>query len=402
MSLLPVQDALDSICAAFTALDAETVPIAEALGRTTAEAISARLTQPPFDASAMDGYAVFARDVEECPVELEVIGEVAAGHDFKGMLGTGEAIRIFTGGPVPKGADAVLIQENTEKLPDGLIKVLEPVSKGKNIRSMGNDFAEGDVLVEKGIRLTSRHIGLLAAANVSEVQVTRQPRIAFLATGDELVSIGEPVGPNQIVSSNSLLLASLIEEQGGEAIDLGIARDNEQSLRIMADKVRDVDMFITIGGASVGDHDLVQKVLGEEGLEVDFWKVAMRPGKPLIFGKFRGIPMLGLPGNPASAYVCALVFLLPALHILLGRLAIGADRQVARLKNHLPANGDRQHYMRARAEFDNQGLLIVETASSQDSAKLSTLSGANCLVIRQPHAPEIDLGDMVPVLILPS
>ena len=402
MALLPVQDALERICSGFSALEAERIPLTQALGRTTAEPLSARLTQPPFDASAMDGYAVMAEDVETCPVELTVIGEAPAGGAFGETVGTGESVRIFTGGVLPAGADTVVIQENVEKLADDRVRILETAPLGKNIRKQGNDFSEGDVLVEKGVRLTSRHLGLLAAANVADVAVTRKPRVALLATGDELVAIGKKVGPNQIVSSNTVLLSSLIEEQGGEVINLGIARDNEESLRVMADKVRGVDLFITIGGASVGDHDLVQKVLGEEGLDVDFWKVAMRPGKPLIFGKFRDIPMLGLPGNPASAYVCAAVFLLPALHLMMGRISVGADHQVARLKNHLPANGPRQHYMRARAEFDSQGLLTVETATSQDSAKLSTLSGANCLVIRPPHAPEIDLGDMVQVLIMPS
>ncbi|WP_321391452.1 gephyrin-like molybdotransferase Glp [Emcibacter sp.] len=402
MSLLPVQDALDRICSALAPVESEQVSLHSALGRTTAEDLSAKLTQPPFDASAMDGYAVLAEDIEDCPVELNLIGEAPAGGAFDEVVGAGEAVRIFTGGPLPRGADTVVIQENVEKLPENRIRIVETASQGRNIRKMGNDFSAGDVLVEKGLRLGSRHLGLLAAANAAEVSVTRKPRVALLATGDELVRVGEKVGPNQIVSSNSLLIGKLIEEQGGEVIDLGIARDNEESLRVMANKVQDVDLLVTIGGASVGDHDLVQKVLGEEGLKVDFWKIAMRPGKPLIFGQFRNIPMLGLPGNPASAYVCAMVFLLPALHILMGRRMVGADQQVARLKNHLPANGDRQHYMRARAEFDNQGLLTVETASSQDSAKLSTLSGANCLVIRHPNAPEIDLGDMVPILVMPS
>ncbi|MFC7050586.1 gephyrin-like molybdotransferase Glp [Emcibacter nanhaiensis] len=402
MALLPVQDALERICKGFAALESEVIPLVQALGRTTAEPLIARLTQPPFDASAMDGYAVLARDIADCPVELTVIGEAPAGGGFGETVGTGEAVRIFTGGVLPVGTDTVVIQENVEILPDGRIRVLETASLGKNIRKQGNDFAEGDVLVEKGVRLTSRHLGLLAAANVAYVPVSRKPRVALLATGDELVTVGDTVGPNQIVSSNSVLLSTLIMEQGGEVVDLGIARDNEESLRVMADQVKDVDLFITIGGASVGDHDLVQKVLGEEGLEVDFWKVAMRPGKPLIFGKFRDIPMLGLPGNPASAYVCAAVFLLPALHILMGRQSVGAEHQLARLKNPLPANGPRQHYMRARVEFDDQGRLTVKTATSQDSAKLSTLSGANCLAIRAPHAPEIAPGDMVPVLILPS
>ena len=259
-----------------------------------------------------------------------------------------------------------------------------------------------DILVEKGTRLTSRHIGLLAAANVATLPVSRIPRVALLSTGDELVEVGGTVTAGQIVNSNAVMLSTLLEHQGAEVLELGIARDNESSLRIMAEQVRDVDLFVTIGGASVGDHDLVQKVLGTQGLEVDFWKIAMRPGKPLIFGHYRDIPMLGLPGNPASAYVCALVFLLPALHRLQGRRSSGAQKVMVSLSCALPANGPRQHYMRARIDSDAQGRLVADLAGAQDSGWLSPLARSNGLLIRPPQAPAAAQGALIPALMLPE
>ncbi len=402
MTLLPVSDALERLLRAFTPVCPETVPLRQAHGRIAAKDIKARLTQPPFDASAMDGYAVRHADLTGGPAILKLIGEAPAGSVFSGTIGPGEAVRIFTGGVMPKGADTVIIQENTEKPAEDMVRILESAPRGKNIRRAGGDFRNGDILVEKGTRLTSRHIGLLAAANVATLPVSRIPRVALLSTGDELVEVGGTVTAGQIVNSNAVMLSTLLEHQGAEVLELGIARDNESSLRIMAEQVRDVDLFVTIGGASVGDHDLVQKVLGTQGLEVDFWKIAMRPGKPLIFGHYRDIPMLGLPGNPASAYVCALVFLLPALHRLQGRRSSGAQKVMVSLSCALPANGPRQHYMRARIDSDAQGRLVADLAGAQDSGWLSPLARSNGLLIRPPQAPAAAQGALIPALMLPE
>lgn len=394
MSLLPVEDALKRVMAAFTPLAAETVPLSEALGRTTADDIKANLTQPPFDASAMDGYAVLAEDGE---ATLDLIGEAPAGKSFSGTVKKGQAVRIFTGAPLPDGADTVVMQENTERPDEGHVHIVKAADKGRNIRLSGNDFRAGETLVIKGTVINARHMGLLAAANVPTLSVSKRPKVALLATGDELVNVGEIVGPDQIISSNSLLLSTLITEQGGEAIDLGIARDTKASLKEKIAQVHGVDLFITIGGASVGDHDLVQDVLGEEGLKVDFWKVAIRPGKPLIFGDFKDIPMLGLPGNPASAFVCAANFMVPALHKMLARQYQGLQQSTACLGHDLPENGSRRDYMRAFLSDDGK---IVKTAAKQDSAKLSTLAHADCFLVRAPHAPAAKEGEPQEILLL--
>ncbi|PCI32315.1 MAG: molybdopterin molybdenumtransferase MoeA [Alphaproteobacteria bacterium] len=403
MSLMPVDQALEIISQSFSRLETESIALAQALGRTAAEDHHAKLTQPPFDASAMDGYAVRAADVAKCPVDLTVIGEAPAGQSFDGTVQPGTCIRIFTGGPVPKGADTVIMQENTDRLDESTVRIMTGTEQGRNVRPAGNDFTEGQMLIAAGTALTSRHIGMMAAANIAVVTVTRRPRIALLSTGDELVTIGDPVGPNQIISSNTLLLSSLIVENGGEAIDLGIARDTVASLeqKIALLKATDkVDLLITIGGASVGDHDLVQKVLGDHGLTVIFWKIAMRPGKPMIFGDFNALPMIGLPGNPASAYVCAVNFMLPALHIMLGRPTPGAPKSIALLAHDLPDNGSRQNYMRAHYQNLADGSRIVTATPRQDSAKLSTLAQSNCLLIRPPHAPKAAAGEPVDILLL--
>lgn len=403
MSLMPVDQALEIISQSFSRLQSESIALAQALGWTTAEDHHAQLTQPPFDASAMDGYAVRAEDVAQCPAELTVIGEAPAGRSYGGEVRPGTCIRIFTGGPVPKGADTVIMQENTDRLSESTVRILTGADQGRNVRPAGNDFAEGQMLVAAGTALTSRHIGMMAAANIATVTVTRKPRIALLSTGDELVTVGHPVGPDQIISSNTLLLSNLIVENGGEAIDLGIARDTVASLEekiALLQATDKVDLLITIGGASVGDHDLVQKVLGDHGLTVTFWKVAMRPGKPMIFGDFDGLPMIGLPGNPASAYVCAVNFMLPALHIMLGRPNPGAPKSVALLAHDLPDNGSRQNYMRAHYQDRADGSRIVTATARQDSAKLSTLAQANCLLIRPPHAPKATAGTPVDILLL--
>ena len=305
--MLSVAEALERIVTGFRPLPAETVSIAEAFNRVLAQDIVARVTQPPHAVSAMDGYAVRASDVVNVPVDLKVIGAVPAGDLFAGAVGPGEAVRIFTGAPLPKGADAIVIQEDTDA-GDGKVTVKESCKTGNYVRAAGLDFATGDPGPRAGRLLTARDVGLIAAMNHPWVQVRRRPRVAILATGDEVVMPGEPLGPSQIVSSNGLALAAFVRACGGEPVQLGIAADRADSLAGLVAGARGADLLLTAGGASVGDHDLVQKVLGEQGLELDFWKIAMRPGKPLMFGNLAGTPVLGLPGNPVSAVVCSLLY----------------------------------------------------------------------------------------------
>lgn len=395
--MLSVEEARARILSAFRPVAAEQVSVAEAFGRVLAEELSARVTQPPVAVSAMDGYAVRAAEVARPPVKLRTIGEAPAGEAFEGTVGPDEAVRIFTGGPVPKGADAVVIQEDTEA--DGkwvTVRVAVPV--GHYIRPAGLDFSQGDVCVKAGRVLTARDVGLAAAMNIPWLSVHRKPRVAILATGDEIVMPGEPLGPNHIVSSNGLALAALVEASGGLAVNLGIARDNEASLKRMAAGAQGADVLVMSGGASVGEHDLVRRVLGEEGLELDFWRIAMRPGKPLMFGRLKGTPVLGLPGNPVSSLVCGLVFLRPALEVMLGVVAGERPAATALLARDLGANDDRQDYLRATLSYDEAGSPVATPFAKQDSSMLSRLAASDCLVIRPPFAPPAKAGDRVTVI----
>ncbi|MAU42021.1 MAG: molybdopterin molybdenumtransferase MoeA [Kordiimonas sp.] len=395
--MLNVDTALSQMLGRLSPIGTEVIPTTEALGRVTRTKIRANLSQPPFHASAMDGYAVRHEDIQNLPATLTVIDEIPAGVIPTKSITTGQAMRIFTGAPLPDGADTVIMQESTTSTGQH-VTIHKGADLGCNIRRCGNDFAKNEMLIADGHYLQPRNLGLITAANVPHVTVTRKPRVALLATGDELVPLGQPAGPGQIVSSNTILLTALLNAQGADVIDLGIAPDDEDGLRIMSRDVRDVDLFVTIGGASVGDHDLVQKVLKGEGLDVDFWRIAMKPGKPLIFGHFRDIPMLGLPGNPASAFVCALIFLLPALFKIQGRMDTSLPIHYYPLAHDLPENGPRQDYKRGQLHPSVDGHAVVHTAAQQDSAKLSVVSAADCLVIRPPHAPAVVAGTMVPVI----
>ena len=397
MALLPVDEARARVMAAFSALPAEQVSVADALGRVLAEDVRARVTQPPAAISAMDGYAVRAADVAAPPTTLTVIGEAPAGGACDKTVGAGQAVRIFTGGPLPDGADAIVIQEDTEA-GDGVVTVKVAVAEGNYIRPAGLDFTAGDVGLTAGRRITARDVGLAAAMNVPWLAVHRRPSAALLATGDEIVRPGDPIGPNQIVSSNTLALAALVKEAGGDATDLGIARDNEDSLRRMAAGAERADVLVTSGGASVGDHDLVQEVLGKEGLELDFWRIAMRPGKPLLFGRIRGTPLIGVPGNPVSSLVCGLLFLKPAIDVMLGLAATETPAETALLGRDLGANDQRQDYLRARLERRDDGELVATPFEKQDSSMLSSLVAAGCLVVRAPHAPPAEAGARVEIV----
>ncbi len=390
---MPVADALARILDSLTVLAPETIAISEADGRVLATDVVSRVTQPPKAMSAMDGYAVRATDVVNVPTTLTQIGEAPAGGEFDGEIGAGECVRIFTGGPVPRGADAIVMQEDTD-VASATITIKESSASGRYIRPAGLDFEIGQTLLSRGTLLGAREVGLAAAANVPWLDVTRKPRVAMLATGDEIVRPGDPIGANQIVSSNGIALAALIRDAGGEPIDLGIAADTRESLLAMVEGARGTDLLVTMGGASVGDHDLIQTVLGERGLEIDFWRIAMRPGKPLMFGKIGETPMIGLPGNPVSSLVCGLVFLKPALGKLLGRADPGEAIRTVRLGRDLPANDRRQDYLRAKLDLGPDGENVAMAFEAQDSSMLRLLTEADCLVIRPPHAEAAKKGDL--------
>ena len=397
--MIPVAEALARITAAFAPLSAEQVGLSEALGRVLAADVVSRLSQPPVAVSSMDGYAVRAEDVRAVPTVLTRIGEAPAGTAFEGLVGPGETVRIFTGGPVPKGADAVVMQEDTEV--EGVrITIKESSGAGRFIREAGLDFSRGVVGLKAGTRLGSAEIGLAAAMNVPWLKVHRRPRIAVMASGDEVVMPGEPVGANQIVSSNGPALSAFIAERGGAPIDLGIAGDTEASLRETAGGAAGADLLVTCGGASVGEHDLIQSALAADGLAVDFWKIAMRPGKPLIFGRLGPIPLLGLPGNPVSAMVCAVLFLAPVIEKMLGVDRRPGANPTARLGRDLKANDRRQDYLRATLAHDKDGALVATPFEKQDSAMLARFVAADCLVVRPPGAPPAKQGEPAEIILL--
>ncbi len=390
--MISVADALEKVFALCTPLDVETVPLRRAHGRVLVEDAVAKRDQPPFASSAMDGYGVLDLDV---PVgtQFTVIGESAAGHGFDGTLSKGCAVRIFTGAPVPEGITRVIIQEDVSREGD-VITVTETLSENTNIRPLGGDFRVGDT-VSAPRRLSAQDVALLAAMNIPEVTVSRRPVVALIATGDELVMPGETPGPSQILASNSFGLAAMIEEAGGIARMLPIAPDNETALRATFELAQGADVIVSIGGASVGDHDLVGKVAADMGLDRAFYKVAMRPGKPLMAGRLQGAVMIGLPGNPVSSLVTAKLFLIPALAAMQGLPAAPAPRHKAPLLQDISANGPRAHYMRARLETGG-----IRPFERQDSSLMSILSSANVLLVRPPFDPARIAGEIVDYIAL--
>ena len=396
MALLPVADALARVIAGVEPTAAETVSLLQANRRILAAPVAARLTQPPFDCSAMDGYAVRHADVAAVPSRLVVIGEAAAGHSSSGNIGAGQCVRISTGAPVPVGADCIIIQEDTERDGDAVV-VKDAGTAGQHIRRRGFDFATGLPMIDARRSLEARAIALAAAAGHGSLSVRRRPVVAILATGDELVEPGETPAPDQIVSSNSYGLAAMVESAGGEPRLLGIARDTRPSLLAKIADADDADILVTIGGASVGDHDLVGPMLQESAAVLDFWRIAMRPGKPLMFGRRGQQRVLGLPGNPVSCLVTARVFLVPLIRAMLG-LDATTDLEAAVLSAPLEANGPRQHYMRASLVLRGAALPTVAPLRSQDSAALSLLASAGCLIVRPAGAPAASEGTEVQIL----
>ncbi len=385
--MISVSDALDRLFALAQPLGTEEVPLLQANGRWLTGTVTALRDQPPFPASAMDGYAVTAATPGET---LTVIGESAAGHRFDGAVGTGQAVRIFTGAPVPEGATRVVIQEDVTRSGDTI--TVNEVEGGTNIRPAGTDFVTGTG-ISAPRRLGPNDIALMASMNIARVPVARRPKVALISTGDELVMPGETPGPDQIIASNTFGLYALLQDLGAEPRLLPIARDNAASLKTAFSLIGDADLVITIGGASVGDHDLVAPVAADLGMERAFHKVAMRPGKPLMSGRLNTAMMIGLPGNPVSAMVCGHVFVAPVIRAMMGLGAAPAPRRTAPLAAPVAANGPREHYMRAR--MDESGLTSFER---QDSSLLSVLGAANALLVRPAGDDARRAGEIVEYL----
>tara|TARA_R110002096_G_scaffold14041_3_gene49166 strand:+ start:12471 stop:13655 length:1185 start_codon:yes stop_codon:yes gene_type:complete len=392
--MISVEQALENVLNLVTPLDTETIPLSHAGGRILAQTVAATRDQPPFASSAMDGYAVQSDDLTT-GATLNVVGTSAAGARYDGVVTAGNAVRIFTGAPVPTGADRILIQEDCTRI-DDTITIGDTPDTSKYIRSAGGDFKIGDMMAAPK-HLGPTEVSLLAAMNIPHVTVYRKPVIALVATGDELVTVGETPDMDQIISSNNYGLKVMIEAAGGIARMLPIARDTRVELECVLDMCAGADMIVTLGGASVGDYDLVHSVAGEMGMETAFYKVAMRPGKPLMAGRLRGVAMIGLPGNPVSALVCGTVFLIPAINAMLGLPKTALPTQSATLAQDLPANRARAHYMRAVTSIED-GTLKVRTFDRQDSSLLSVLSQSNALLVRQPNDPALTTGASVQII----
>ncbi len=391
-ALISVEEALQHVLAHAAALPAEQVPLAEAHGRVLAKDLKALRTQPPADLSAMDGYAVRACDVTKAPVRLKVIGEVAAGRPFTSVVGAGEAARIFTGGVVPEGADTVVVQEQTTRDGDA-VEVQKPSVKGRNVRPQGLDFRQGETAFTAGHHLRARDLQLAAGMNHPLLPVHRRPKVALFATGDELVPPGTEPGPGQIVYSNGFALAALAREEGAEVTELGVVGDRLDDTIALVRKARELkaDILVTTGGASVGEYDLVQKAFAAEGMALSFWKIAMRPGRPLMHGRLGAMQVLGLPGNPVSSYVCSFLFLVPLIRRMSGRSDLTAPVESAALGCHLSANDERADYLRATLKSGADGL-IATPFPIQDSSMMVPLSKADCLVVREPYEPAAKAG----------
>jgi molybdopterin molybdotransferase len=392
MSLLSVDEALRRVLTGIERpVEAERIPLADCAGRTLAEDLSSLRDQPPFPASAMDGYAVRHADLPDVPTSLRVIGTSAAGHAFLGTVDAGTAVRIFTGAPVPEGADSIVIQEDTEARDGDAVFIKERPRPGQFVRPAGLDFRSGERMLRAGQRLDARRLSLAAAMGHGKLPVRRRPRVAILATGDELVRPGETAGPDQIVASNPYAVAAIVERAGGEAVDLGIANDTFEALeeRIAASRSAGADLLVTLGGASVGDHDLVQSALARQGMSLGFWRVALRPGKPLMHGRLGAMGLLGLPGNPVSSIVCAILFLVPALRALVGDPQAGDDpTEPALLGVELSANDSRQDYLRATLRGG-----AATPHAKQDSSMLRLLEESDALIVRPPFAPAAKAGE---------
>jgi len=398
-ALLSVADALARVLNGVEPLPSEHAPLVEADGRVLAADVAALRTQPPADLSAMDGYAVRAADVASVPATLKIAGEVAAGRPFTGEVHVGEAARIFTGGVVPPGADTIVIQENTSRDAERVV-VNKSERAGRHIRRAGLDFKEGQVLLLRGQRLTDRDVMLAAAMSHPALPVHRRPKVAVFATGDELKPPGSTLGPGEIVYSNGFALMALARNEGATVTDLGIVPDKVEATSHAIRRARDAgaDVLVSTGGASVGDYDLVQRGLKAEGLELSFWRVALRPGRPMMHGRLGAMHVLGLPGNPVSAYVCAFLFLVPLLRRLAGRSDLEAPRESAVLGGDLPENDERADYLRATLAPGPDGTFVATPITIQDSSMMAALAKAHCLVVREAFASAAKAGSRCVIL----
>jgi molybdopterin molybdotransferase len=402
MALLPVSEAKDRLLSRARPVEAtQEVSLADANGRVLAAPLSARLTQPPFDASAMDGYALRAADAPQIGAELSVVGTAAAGHPFAGRVEVGQTVRIFTGAPVPEGADTILIQEDAEPLEGQRIRTKFAVTIGRHIRPRGQDFTEGETVLPQATRLDYTHLTVAAAMNHPRLAVYRKPLVAILATGDELLVPGSIPAAGQIIASNSFGVRALVEDNGAEVLDLGIVRDDRDSISAAVDAARkaNADVLVTLGGASVGDHDLVQSTLKAAGMELDFWRIAMRPGKPLMVGSLDDMQVLGLPGNPVASLVCSLLFLEPLIRTLARLPERRREAQVLSARD-LAANDQRQDYLRSTLLLDANGILRADAYGKQDSSMMKIFAKSDALIVRPPHAPALAAGAPCPVLLL--
>ncbi len=398
--LISVSEAAAMVLEGCSPLPAELATLHEAGYRVLAQDVYARRTQPPFPAAAMDGYAVSDADARQGSV-LKLIGESAAGRGFQGRVNQGESVRIFTGAPVPPGAGTVIMQEDVVVVEPGIMRIDQPVEVGRHVRAIGLDFADGKLLLAKGTMLDAASLSLVAAGGHDTLPVVRRPKVAIIATGDELVLPGQATGPDQIVASNSFGIAALARRAGAEILDLGIVRDDKALIRasIIEAFEAGADVLVTLGGASVGDHDLIKPVLADFGIGLGFWQIAMRPGKPLMHGRHGNAHVLGLPGNPVSSMVCAHLFLLP----LIAQLSGGEHRHYfvqASLETEMRANDRRQDYVRALIRFDGDEKALAKPFDIQDSSMLSVLAAANGLIVREPNANAANIGDPVTVLML--
>lgn len=401
MSLLPVSDALERLLSRALPINGrESVPLAEADGRVLATDVSARLTQPPFDASAMDGYALRSADAQQPGAKLAVIGTSSAGHAFEGVIEEGQAVRIFTGAPVPDGADSVLLQEDALRVGDE-IETTYPVRHNQHVRPRGQDFLDGETVLEAGTILDFSRLTVAAGMNHATLDVWRKPLIALLATGDELLAPGSVPGHAQIIASSTFGIAALARKAGAQVLDLGIVPDDRAAISAAVERAQQAkaDVIVTLGGASVGDHDLVQSTLLSVGMELDFWRIAMRPGKPLMVGSLDTTHVLGLPGNPVSSLVCGLLFLEPLIRKLAGLPAV-ARNATAETTVALRANDHRQDYVRARLHRDASGKVTAEPFGKQDSSMMKIFAESDCLIVRPPNAPELPVGGQCPIIML--
>ena len=394
--LLSVAEARRLIVEDLAPVAAETLKLEETLGRALRADAVAQVSHPPAAVSAMDGYAVRFDDIKNIPQNLHLIGESAAGHPWRGTLSSGEAVRIFTGAHVPQGTDTIVIQENTSAT-ENTVTIQEQPRRGQHIRAAGQDFHEGDVVLKTPRRLTARDIALIAAMNLPRVTVARRPVIGVLSTGDEIVLPGDPIADGQIVSANGPGLCAFVSAHGGEPLHLGVMKDDPKALLRIAEQIRHLDMLVTSGGVSVGDHDVVKGALTSAGFKASFHKIAMRPGKPLLYGRLHNLPVLGLPGNPVSAMVCAILFLGPALARLQGLPGDGPTTLQAQLGVDLKANASRMDFIRATLQHGG-GLPVATPFPVQDSGMVATLARADALIVREPQAPAAKAGDRVSII----